>query len=1338
MVVYLLMVICQSVIAYGQEKAESQAEIAFLGIWDRAAPLVERASRETGIRAEIFSVKDFLQTISKNPSRLHRVIYVLNLNPPDVPALVEILRRAKENEIPFVVISLDERDTQLPLEKAGLLKQDAKVNKYWKYGGLINMKRLLQYSSAIFLGKKADVLPPVVIPDFGIYHPEAMDIFSSSASYRSWYQKEGHYTPASPWVVMLIHGSFWVTGDTKDLDALIRCFEKHGVNIATVFGDTFKRIYELVKPFEPDLLLLQVHSPIPEGREGETKSFRGMNIPFLKPISLLGATVEEWLKDPKGLTPKDVGLHLTVLESQGIIEPIVIGGLKVRTMGFRIHKPIPERIKRFVQRAIAWINLRKKANAEKRVAIVYYNKYLGKSDLLHGSPTGAYLDGPRSLISLLRSMKRAGYSISKLPQDEKELIQWILRGSRNVGPWAKGELIDLVEKGKPILIPLSTYKKWFDKLPQSLQDEVVEKFGPPPGRLMVYEENRIQYIVIPRIDLGNIILLPQPARGEEQNERLLHSRTIPPPHNYIAFYLWLQREFKADAIIHFGTHGTLELLPLKAAGLSNFDWGDILIGEIPNIQPWIIDNLGEATLAKRRAYAVLVDHLVPPIISAGLSADYKDLHDEIEKFETLEEGLLREQFRKSIYERSTELNLFQDMGIEAPRSPESLTDSDIQKIAEYLHQIYNQRTPMSLHILGRLPPPKELIPYIVSILGSRFLEELSKNITVPADEGESCGVREKFLRSKGEAILKHILLQGKSAQDALCRENGKEKMTDTLMKELNFAQELYRRFSLVGQEIDNVLSALEGKYVPPGPGNDPVRNPSALPTGRNMYAVNPEEIPVKPAWETAKILVDQLLKKKLETEGCYPRKIGFDLNGHETMRHYGVTEGQILYLLGVRPVWNENNLVVDVELIPKEELKRPRIDVFIAMGGSYRDNFPSRVELLDKAVRLVAAIEEDENYVRDFTQNIEKRLLEQGFSSEAASNLSKARIFGAKPGEFGTRILHLIPRSGVWDNVQEVTSVYKATMSYVYTRRKWGVKVEALYETAMMGTDTIIRTWSSNMTSPLTNHHFYEYLGGLNLAVKEITGNNPSAYIADVRDPDKAKVETFENALQREYRVRLFNKRWIKGMMANGYAGAGQMAELVKNTFGWKVTRPESVRDDTWEEILNIYVRDKYHLGLQEWFDEQNPYAVQEIVATLLESVRKGYWSATDKDIQELTRTFIASVSEHGLSAGLITGGNSKLVDYVKRIYNAPGASPQPDLLAKFESQLQHSAGPPGDLERVRGKRLEKNVSDKERTGSEKTLRSILPEEILTGLAVLLLIYIGYRVRSGVPSSDAK
>ncbi len=1312
----------------GNNPAASGAQIAFVGAWDRTAPLLERSSREVNVAMDFFpSIDAFMRSLDGGLPR-HRLIYVLNLAPAEVPALVQILTEARQAKIPFTTVALDERDTQLPLDKAGLLTHDPVVQRYWKYNGLINVKRLLQYSARTWLARDMEVLPPVIVPDFGIYHPRGVDIFADAASYRSWYRENGSYTPAGPWVVMLIHGSFWVTGDTQDLDALIESYERQGINVATVFGDTIKRIRQLTEPFNPELLLLEVHVSINEGGESGAESLRSLGAPFLKPISLLGATVEEWLDDPRGLTPQDVGLHLTVMESQGIIEPILIGGLEARVSGFRVHKPIPDRIERFVQRSVAWINLRHKAPEEKKVAIVYFNKYLGKSDLMRGSPTGAYLDGPRSLVALLRRLDEAGYDVTRLPQQEQELIGWIMEGGRNIGPWAKGELIDMVENSNPVLIPLATYKQWFRTIPEVLQEEVIRNFGPPPGNLMVYEENGRPFIVIPRIELGNLILLPQPVRGDTQDEKLLHSRDQPPPHNYIAFYFWLQKEFRADAIIHFGTHGSLELLPTKAAGLSKNDWGDILIGNIPNIQPWILDNLGEATLAKRRAYAVLVDHLVPPIVGAGLAAGYKDLHDEIDKFDTLEEGLLREQFRKSIAQRAADLHLFTDIGISQPAS---LTDGDVRKIAIYLHEIYNDTTPVKLHVLGETPAPQDLVPYITSILGTKFLEALATGIDVPPGEDHFGGDRRKYLRGKAEQVLSDILVEGKDNGEALARAGGNRTAAPALREKMDFARELYRRFSMTGNEIENIVLALDGQYIQPGPGNDPVRNPGAIPTGRNMYAVNPEEIPVRPAWETAKILVDKLLSRKLEEDGHYPKKIGIDLNGHDTMRHYGVTEGQILYLMGVRPVWNENNLVIDVELIPKALLKRPRIDVFMAMGGAYRDNFPSRVELLDKAVRLVSSIDEQDNYVRDFSLTIEKQLLARNFSAQMASNLSRARIFGAKPGEFGTRILHLIPRSGVWDDVQEVTDVYKDTMSYVFTAGKWGKKVDGLYEVAMTGTSTVLRTWASNMTSPLTNHHFYEYLGGLSLAVEDVTGTRPTAYVADVRDPDRARIETFEKILQQEFRVRLFNKKWIEGMMSNDYAGAGQMAELVKNTFGWEVTRPESVRNDTWKEIMNIYVTDSYDLAIDRWFATSNPHAIQEIAATLLEAARKNYWAASDEDLQKLTRTFMTSVADHGLSAGLITGGNTKLNDYVRQIYTAPGSVPDSKLLEQFEAQLRYTDGPRMS-ERVRGNKLAEESSEQDETSAETVPESSIPlENIIIGLVVLFLILAGYRLRRG-------
>ncbi len=508
---------------------------------------------------------------------------------------------------------------------------------------------------------------------------------------------------------------------------------------------------------------------------------------------------------------------------------------------------------------------------------------------------------------------------------------------RNLAPWMQGDLEALADSGRPVLIPLSRYQRWFnEKLTPANRAAVIQAFGPPPGRLMVVERHGEPCIVLPRIELGNVLLAPQPERGETQDEKLLHSRDVPPPHNYLAFYWWLQEEAKVDAVVHWGTHGSLELLPGKETGLTRDCWSDICAGTMPIVNLWIMDNLGEATLSRRRSYALLVDHMVPPAVNAGAAGKFTALHDELDKFAALEPGLLKSEYGKRISARVREDKLDAELGI--PPAPATLSDSDIKRVAEHVDALFEARTPLTLHVLGQPPAQKYLIPYLVAILGHPLRRDLERALPAPSP-AVSESQRRAWLDQQAADFLQSAL--GGQPPAGI-------RMTPELQKDLAFAREMSGRLNRADDEITGLLRALEGRYIPPGPGPDPIRNPSSVPGGRDLYALNPEEIPTRPAWDVAVQLVDEMLKTK------HPRKVGLDLNGMNTMRDFGVMEAQILYLLGVRPVWDRNNLAIDVELIPREELKRPRIDVFVAMGGMYKENFPTRVALLDQAMAMVA------------------------------------------------------------------------------------------------------------------------------------------------------------------------------------------------------------------------------------------------------------------------------------------------------------------------------------------------------------------------------------------------
>jgi cobaltochelatase CobN len=1299
-----------------QTSAAGKPRWAFVGVWDRSMPQIDAACREAGVTATFPASHDFAHPAAGEDAAPFDIVFVLNLNAEDSVPLTQRLKEARTRNPQQRVLALDTRASQADLEKAGLLTPDETIIRYWRPNGSVNIQRLVRYCLVHYAGGSGVVEPPVLIPDSGYYDPDQADSFDTFDRYTAFKRSRQRWQEGAPVAVLLIQQSFWITRDLKVVDAQIRALEKHGLNAVVVFGDREENVAALTRAAKPDLLIEDRHGPMWQSGA----MLQELNVPYLRPISMLASTVEEWSRDPRGLSHRDVGMFMALQESWGTIEPLVVGGLQANIQGFRLHEPIPDRVDAFAARAARWAALRRKPNADKKVAIIYYNKGLGQDDLMRGSPTGGFLDAPESLMRFLPALQAAGYTLDHLPANGAELIATMKRAGRNIGPWAQGDLEKLVDEGQPILIPLQTYRRWFEtKLSEANRQAVIAKFGPPPGRIMVVTRNGEPQIVLPRIALGNLLLTPQPERGEKQDEKLLHSRDVPPPHNYLAFYWWLEEQFHADAIVHWGTHGTLELLPGKEAGLSKDDWSDICTSHLPVIDLWITDNLGEATLARRRSYAALVDHQVPPALNAGLQDEFKTLHDDIHKFRTLEPGVLKEEFRKTISERARAGQLEDPLHAEAPQG--LLGDDAITRLDDHLHNLYESRTPLTLHVLGQPPGPAEMSPYLVNILGEPLLTHLAaaQHIPVPPPE------QQQPARDAAARFLDETLASKPSAIP----------FTPELRKDVEFATEMRGRLQDAGREMSGLIGALNGHYLEPGPGPEPIRNPASVPTGRNLYSLNPEEIPNRAAWEVGCRLVDDLLRTR------HPRKIAVDLNGMETMRDFGVMEAQILYLLGVRPIWNRSNLVVDVELIPAEELKRPRVDVFIAMGGMYKENFPSRVALLDKAVRLAASAQEEDNAVREGVQSVEKRLLACGFSSVRAGQFAAARIFGTKPGNMsGTHILYLVPRSGVWDKDSEIADVYMDNMSFVYTQDAWGEKIDGLYEEALQGTDTVLRVWASNMTSQLSNHHAYEYLGGLNMAVKKVTGKTPAAVIADVRDPHGARIRDFEEVLAVNFRSELLNRRWIEGMMSHDYAGAGHIAELTKNTFGWSVTRRESVSPQVWTDIYEIYVKDRYQLGLDAWFEKVSPHAAQEMAATLLEAARKGLWPATREQVQELARRYAESVQRHGDSGGLVSGGNTRLVDYAGATLNAGGDAAQRALADAMKQSIEKSTAATGE-DKVAGQKLElsrpaKNASPAPTPPTKITVQATTPwltwERAVIALCGILLL-LGFARRTGAP-----
>lgn len=1301
------------------------AQVLMVGVWDRAKPGLSQASAKTSIPIA-FAEPD--EVAKMDSPGTYKLVFVLNFSAEQVPEITAQLSSWRAKGWSGQVIPLASRDSQEGLRAAKLLVEDDQITRYWRYNGKENFARMLDYTASKWLGQQRQVLPPALMPEDGIYHPDSNDLFDAASAYWTWYQTRRPGLTQAPRVLVMAHQSFVILGDTAVLDTLVKTLEQRGLAVAVVFATNEPVALKLVTESEPSLLVTQRHTALGRFGDGDKRILpHRLDVPYLRPVSMLRSTPEQWLNDPRGMDPNDVGRQIALQELSGVIEPIVVGGLQRQEAGFRASVPIQDRMERFADRAKAWSVLRQTQNAQRRVAMIYYNKYLGLGDLGRGSPSGAYLNGPRSMVEVFQKMLERGYSLKDVPADEAQLLAKMKSHGRNVAAWARDELEAQVKTGQPVLIPEARYKAWYERrIPAPLRAQVEAKFGPPPGSIMVLEKDGERFLVLPQINMGNVILMPQPMRGEEDDEELLHSRDLPPTHAYLGFYLWIQEEFKPHALVHFGTHGSLELLPTKAAGLSGQDWGDILVGDAPHIYPWILDNLAEATLAKRRSYATLVDHLVPPIVGAGMSKPLKSLHDDMHKLEDLEEGLLRDQYRASVTAQAKKLNLL--ASVVPDFKGDVLDDAGLEALGEHLHQLHNAQIPARLHTFGQPPQAEERAPFITSILGDALLDATAEWQRPPAHMQRLSQEREGWLRRRAEGLLAQVL-SGKGAPKGLPRQ---------LTAQLERARKINVALDQTTDEQTHLFAALEGRYVPPGPGNDPVRSPNALPTGRNMFGANPEELPTPQAWAVGQQMADAMLKDALEKDGQPLKKVAFDLNGFETMRHLGVTESMIISLLGCRPVWDENRLVIDVELVARQELGRPRVDVFVAAAGAYRDNFPTRMMLLDKAVRLAAAADDEaDNAVSLGSASVRQALLSRGVAPEEAAQLAHARIFGQPPGQYGTRILHLIPRTGAWTDRDEIVKIYRENMSHVFTQGRWGQPAPKLYEDAMKGTQVVARTWASHMMSPLTNHHVYEYLGGLSQAVEQVTGTVPRALLADVRQ-QRAQLKTLEDVLRSEFQVRLFNDKWIEGMKQEGYAGAGQMAELVKNTLGWSVTRPTSIDQATWSRIESVYVEDELGLALQRYFDTQNPHAQQEIAATLLEASRKGIWQANAQQLERTATVYAKSVLEHGASQGVSTGGNPALDGYVSKQLRAPGTQALDKLAQDFEAALKaqqaraqaqalkpraqpqpNAAAPssdPSSAPQVEGQVMQKQPAQ---SSSEQDQPAAAPPWWLLGLAVL-------------------
>jgi len=1162
--------------------------------------------------SEVYLLKNLPANLNLTNYDLVFIDY-LYTSTPNLDKITPLIEEAKAKNIPVVITITYYMSNPANVD----LTQHPWIRQYWSNISPENAKNMVKYLAVNFLGATDTYQDPVTLLKEGIYHPDTDQIFSNLTSYLNWYTE---YNTNKPTVAVLFGQFSYNKADTAAVDALIRGFEAKGYNVIPYFFDheTYpegqpKMDTYLVKDgkFLPDLIIHYRAAgwDMIRSYNDTMAELILMNVPIIKALTYEDS-YDKWLNATQGIGSATFAYSVTNGEKQGIIDPVVVATTEIDSRGIGQTVPVARQINWIIDQAVAQINLRYKSNANKKIAIIYWTSQPG----LSSGVSAGHLDAYASLVSLLQALKNSGYNLGNKNIPTAEELAVIIRNQgSNIGNWAPGDLKKLVENYPVVLVPESQYMAWFNKLNAAKRQEVIDAWGEAPGDIMVYTKNGVRYLVLPVIQYGNIILAPEPSRGYTQDgEVMYHSGSIPPTHQYLAFYFWLNNVYNADALINFGRHGIVAWLPGKSAtGLDcENDWPAIVSQDMPVIYLFTVEG-SESTLPQRRQGAVMISHLIPTMTISGLYGNLTILKQKLNTyFDQSTSPTIKAELKNTILDLTRTLHLDEDMNVNLA----NITDFDEFAIdlQDYLQEMELEYITLGLHVLGKPPEGNYSIYMVQSLLGYQFRDYMTANNLTDA---------QVYL------LLEKVLIDKMTAQDAQMAVLNKTNVDLTAY--LNLAIVYLNNLELTTNEINSTLNALNGEYIPASNIGDPIINPNVLPTGNNMYSFDPRTIPTKEAWNIAVKLIDEMLNSYYKQHGKYPEKVAFMLWATHSIQDKGVMEAEILYLMGLKPVWDSNGYVNGTVVIPN--LGRPIIDVVITTTSLYLNDYKCVLDVLDTAVRNAATINNTTNYVKNHSDNIYQMLISKGYSSETAKQLSMSRIFSQEPGNHHNPLTEVtLGESG--DNMEAVIDTYINTFGYLYGSNATSQLMVDLYTAILNGTDVAVFSRDVNANDLLGDDDYYAYFGGLGAVITKISGKAPEMIINNLENPDKPKVETLAESLARDLRTTYNNPTWIKAMMNQGPAGPGYFLEFVQNALAWDILAPGTVTSNQFQSIYDTYFRDVNNLGIDDYFERYNPYAKQDMAYTMLQAAKGGHWNTNQATIRNLANLYAKSIIANGPS----------------------------------------------------------------------------------------------------------
>ncbi|MEV5127780.1 cobaltochelatase subunit CobN [Streptomyces decoyicus] len=1129
---------------------------------------------------------------------------------------------AEDQHRPVVVLTGEQApDAQLMEQSTVPVGIAAEAHAYLAHGGPANLDQLARFLSDTVLLTGHGFDPPAPAPSWGPLEWEARN-------------------ETGPLVAVLYYRAHHMSGNTGFVRTLCEQIEAAGGRARPLFVASLRAPEpELIEELRAaDALVTTVLAaggtkPAEASAGGDDESWdagalAALDVPILQALCLTGPR-SAWEENDEGLSPLDAASQIAVPEFDGRLITVPFSFKEVDEDGLPMYVADPERAARVAGIAVRHARLRHIPAAEKRLALVL-SAYPTKHSRI-GNAVG--LDTPASAVALLRRLQSDGYDFGTeevpglVSGDGDELIYALIEAGGHDQEWLTEEQL----ARNPVRIPAADYKRWYATLPQELRDSVEEHWGPPPGEMFVdRSRNPDGDIVLAALRRGNLLILIQPPRGFGENPiAIYHDPDLPPSHHYLAAYRWIAAAaddggFGADAMVHLGKHGNLEWLPGKNAGLSAACGPDAALGDLPLVYPFLVNDPGEGTQAKRRVHATLVDHLVPPMARAesyGDIARLEQLLDEYAAISAMDPAKLP-AIRAQIWTLIQAAKLDHDLGLEA-RPDDDGFDDFLLHVDGWLCEVKDAQIRDGLHVLGGAPAGEARVNLVLSILRAR---QIWGGTSALPGLREALGLDEsaatRTTADAAEETARGLVQAMEDADwDPAAVAKAAEGHPSAVADILDFAaRQVVPRLAATTDEIDHAVHALNGGFVPAGPSGSPLRGlVNVLPTGRNFYSVDPKAVPSRLAWETGQALADSLLERYRSDNGDWPQSVGLSLWGTSAMRTSGDDVAEALALLGVRPVWDDASRRVNgLEPIPLDELGRPRVDVTLRISGFFRDAFPHVIGLLDDAVRLVAGLDEpaESNFVRAHSQ---ADLAEHGDERRATT-----RIFGSRPGTYGAGLLQLID-SRDWRTDADLAEVYTVWGGYAYGRGLEGRPARDEMETAYKRIAVAAKNTDTREHDIADSDDYFQYHGGMVATVKALKGKAPEAYIGDSTRPETVRTRTLVEETSRVFRARVVNPRWIEAMRRHGYKGAFELAATVDYLFGYDATTGV-VADWMYDKLAQTYVLDPEN---RDFLQQANPWALHGIAERLLEAESRGMWEKPDAEtLAALRQAFLETEGE--------------------------------------------------------------------------------------------------------------